>query len=268
MKDKMNIWQGKHKIPWDDYDFSRRMLAEHLTQEHDMASRRIEWIERQVTWIHKNLFDGQPSKIMDLGCGPGLYLHRLVKLGHICCGVDFSPASIEYANLHNPDRVNCIFFKSDIREITFGVDYDLIMMLFGEFNTFSPAEALSILRKSCDSLHNHGGRMILEISTPQAVSRIGRSESSREEAESGLFSDEPYVCETSNRWLPEYNAAVQTFRVEEKSTEKTTIYRSTTRALSDDELRELIMSAGFASATRLREWPCNTDDLQLWLIEK
>jgi len=41
-----NIWHGAYKIPWDDPDFSRRMLAEHLSQEHDMASRRVEWIDR------------------------------------------------------------------------------------------------------------------------------------------------------------------------------------------------------------------------------
>ena len=30
-------WQGAYEIPWDDPDFSRRMLAEHLTQDHDVA---------------------------------------------------------------------------------------------------------------------------------------------------------------------------------------------------------------------------------------
>ncbi len=29
------------KIPWDDYDFSDRMLSEHLDQRHDAASRRL-----------------------------------------------------------------------------------------------------------------------------------------------------------------------------------------------------------------------------------
>jgi len=28
------------KIPWDDPAFSERMLKEHLSQEHDAASRR------------------------------------------------------------------------------------------------------------------------------------------------------------------------------------------------------------------------------------
>lgn len=33
-------WAEGDNIPWHDPDFSRRMLNEHLSQEHDAASRR------------------------------------------------------------------------------------------------------------------------------------------------------------------------------------------------------------------------------------
>ena len=46
-------WVEGDNIPWDDPAFSKRMLAEHLTQEHDHASRRSETIDRQVRWIHE-----------------------------------------------------------------------------------------------------------------------------------------------------------------------------------------------------------------------
>ena len=35
----------------------------------------------------------------------------------------------------------------DIRHVDFGGPYDLVMILYGEFNVFSPAEALTILNK-------------------------------------------------------------------------------------------------------------------------
>ena len=63
-----DIWDGAYKIPWDDPDFSRRMLREHLSQDHDLASRRVEWIDKQVTWIHRELLQRRPSRILDLGC--------------------------------------------------------------------------------------------------------------------------------------------------------------------------------------------------------
>lgn len=39
------------KIPWDEPAFSQRMLANHLSQEHDWASRRQNVIDQQVEWI-------------------------------------------------------------------------------------------------------------------------------------------------------------------------------------------------------------------------
>lgn len=65
--------QRAHKIPWNDPAFSARMLAEHLSQAHELASRRTETIARQVAWIHDALLGGRPSRVLDLGCGPGLY---------------------------------------------------------------------------------------------------------------------------------------------------------------------------------------------------
>jgi 2-polyprenyl-3-methyl-5-hydroxy-6-metoxy-1,4-benzoquinol methylase len=93
-----HVWDGTHKIPWDDPEFSERMLREHLSQDHDMASRRVEWIDKQVAWIHAAVLSGRESQILDLGCGPGFYAHRLATLGHDCLGIDFGPASIEYAS--------------------------------------------------------------------------------------------------------------------------------------------------------------------------
>ena len=86
-------WDEGENIPWNDPEFSQRMLAEHLTQEHDAASRKFAKIDRHVQWIHKNVLGGKPARILDLGCGPGLYALRLARLGHQHTGIDFSPAS-------------------------------------------------------------------------------------------------------------------------------------------------------------------------------
>ena len=59
--------------PWNDPDFSQRMLKEHLSQRHDAASRRTPTIKKHVNWIHNVVLDGKPSHVLDLGCGPGLY---------------------------------------------------------------------------------------------------------------------------------------------------------------------------------------------------
>jgi len=258
------VWQGAYKIPWGDLDFSRRMLAEHLSQDHDMASRRFEWVDKQVAWIHDHILDGRASSILDLGCGPGFYSHRLAARGHRCHGIDFGPASIEYARQHNPDPLHCSFCLGDILDTAFGGPYDLAMILFGEFNVFAPAEASAILQKVAASLRSEG-RLLIEIQARDAVERAGNDKLSEQECERGVFSDRPYRCRTESRWLPDEKVTVQTFSVTEAADGQMRTYRSTTKAWSDHDLAALLSDAGFDEAVPCDQWPCNTDVLELWV---
>jgi SAM-dependent methyltransferase len=243
------------------------MLVEHLRQDSELASRPAKWIDRQAAWIHDHVLEGKPSRILDLGCGPGLYLHRLVMMGHRGRGIDFGPASIEYARRHNPDESRCGFILGDIRQVAFGGPYDLVMILYGELNVFSPTEVTAILRGVRASLASHG-RLIVEVQTPEAVECMGRGGPSEQQYESGLFSDRPHRCHTGNQWLPEKKTAIQTFSVTEAGGGRTREYRSTTKAWADEELTELLGGAGLHEAVRCDGWPVNTDALKLWIARK
>jgi 2-polyprenyl-3-methyl-5-hydroxy-6-metoxy-1,4-benzoquinol methylase len=70
-------------------------LDAHLDESNDAASRKPERRVDIVNWINKKV--SQNSKIIDLGCGPGLYTYELGKLGHNVLGVDFNKKSINYA---------------------------------------------------------------------------------------------------------------------------------------------------------------------------
>jgi SAM-dependent methyltransferase len=257
------IWRGAYEIPWEDPDFSRRMLREHLNQNHDLASRRTKWIERQVAWIDEILLRGRPSRILDLGCGPGFYLHRLVTLGHRCLGIDFGPASIDFARQHNPDTSRCHFVLGDIRRSDLRGPFDLAMILFGELNVFSPQEASAILRRVQASLEG-GGRLIVELQKPEAVERTGRTETFEERCAAGLFADEPHRCRTESEWLTEAQVAVQRFHVSGEGSAKVRTFRNTTRAWSKDNFQTLLTEAGFGGIGQHADWPCDTGDLELW----
>ena len=141
-------WSEGEKIPWDDPGFSERMLAEHLSQEHGRASRAVKTIERHVEWVHRELLGGSPSRVLDLGCGPGLYSNRLAALGHECVGIDFSPASIAYARAQaTASQLACRYMLEDIRSANYGAGFDLVMLIFGELNVFTRADATSILER-------------------------------------------------------------------------------------------------------------------------
>jgi len=263
--DPGSLWSGQYKIPWDDPEFSRRMLAEHLSQEHDLASRRQDAIAEQVQWMHQHLCSGRPQKLLDLGCGPGFYLKRFAKSGYDCTGIDFSPASIEYAREQLAGT--CRLVHGDIRFTDFGNDYEMVILIYGELNVFSPEEINSILRKAYSAL-SPIGLLVIEPYSSAAVQKIGQSPNSWYKTSAGLFSDRPHVCLIENHWFEEQATAAQVFYVIDTETGGLSHYRSTTKCWSDDDHRELLTAAGFTDTRRRDDWPSQNADLMLWTAKR
>lgn len=133
---RLQLSAAESKIPWEELAFSQRMLENHLSQDHDWASRRQIVIEQQVGWIARQLLVG--ARILDIGCGPGLYTHLLAERGYCCTGVDFSPASIEWARQQAQTAgLSIDYIRQDIRTYWPETQFEFIMMTFGELNVFS-----------------------------------------------------------------------------------------------------------------------------------
>ena len=235
-------WVEGEKIPWNDPDFSRRMLKEHLSQKHDAASRRTSVIKKHVDWIHNFVLNGNPSHILDLGCGPGLYTARLAALGHVCHGIDFGPASIEYAGNHAAG--NCSYTLGDIRATDFSSGYDLVMLIFGEFNVFKPEDARLILNKACAAL-KPGGKILLEPHTFDAVYELGNQPATWYSARNELFAEEPHLCLMESFWDENLSVTIERYIIVDAASGEVTRYASSTQAYENDELAEMLKQAGY-----------------------
>ncbi len=242
---QLGPWAEGDNIPWSEPGFSERMLREHLSQGHDMASRRFETIDKHVAWIHERVLSSKPSKILDLGCGPGLYTSRLAKLGHECVGVDYSPASIEYAREQAAtENLSCIYVLEDVRNARFGDGFDLAMLLFGELNVFRTSDATSLLRKASDALTD-GGTLLLEPQTFDAVKGLGLKEQSWYASEGGLFSDRPHICLQQNFWDPETATATGRYFIVDATTGEITRHAQSFQSYADAQYMALLKACGF-----------------------
>lgn len=224
-------WQ---KIPWHDPDFSRRMLAEHLNQDHDLASRRTKTIAQQVEWIHHKVLNQQPARILDLGCGPGFYTRRFAALGHRTKGIDFSPASITFAREQHPEGD---YLQADLGKADFGTDYDLVSLIYGELNAFAPKDANAIIHKAYDALKPKG-KLLLEVHHYEAIYQIGQEPATWHTTQKGLFADEPYLCLTEHRFELDY--AISDYYVYVAESGAMQHYTSMHQAYTDDEYRRLL----------------------------
>lgn len=264
-------WSDGEKIPWHEPDFSRRMLESHLSQDHDWASRRHEIIDLHVGLIAKR--SPENARILDLACGPGFYTQRLARCGFKCTGVDFSPASIEYARKQaRESELKIEYVLEDIRNFIPKKKFDCVLLSFGEFNVFREDDALGILRKTSKCLKNNGF-LLLEVQKFKAVKHIGLAPTAWQANEKGLFSDTPHLCLQEAFWSEKTNTATARHFVIDIAKSSVQKYGSTTKAYTDDEYTNMLHEVGFRKIENLSssDWPPGKDfeeKLQVFLCRK
>ena len=248
-------WSHGGKIPWNDPDFSARMLREHLSQHHDRASRRATIIEEQVAWIHETLLGGNATRLLDLGCGPGLYTARLARLGHRCVGIDFSPASIEYAMaIASEESLACEYVLSDLENTSIRGPHEAALLLFGELNTFPRHVARDLLRRLNSALAP-GARVVLEVHTEDSIRSRGSELPSWSAQASSVFSDRPHLVLRECSWHEAEAASVERYFVFEEASNEPAVFASTTQAYDSEGYGELLRDAGLVE---LERYPCLT----------
>ena len=254
-------WEEGEKIPWDEPDFSKRMLKEHLSQDHNAASRRFEVVHRQVDWLER-LAGGleKDLKVLDLACGPGLHSLDFARRGHSTYGIDFSPASIEWAQSQTEEQsLSSDFVHGDIRNAEFGTGYDLAILLFGEMNVFT-AEDLSLIARKTRAALNTDGMLMLEPHEPGVIRANFETAPSWSAQESGLFSDRPHMLIDEGFWHDDVQMAVKRWYVVDSETNEVTNYSQTVVEHTKAELVKLIEAEGFTVSDAPGGWPAGNDD--------
>ncbi|MER7043813.1 class I SAM-dependent methyltransferase [Streptomyces jumonjinensis] len=118
----------------------------------------------------------QGTRVLDLCCGPGLFLVPLAARGYKVTGVDLSPAMLDRA--HDAcDRAGAAvdLVRADMLDYADPGAYDVILNVFTSFGYFAdPADNLQVLRNARRSLAP-GGRLIVDVMGKEVLAGwIGR----------------------------------------------------------------------------------------------
>jgi cyclopropane fatty-acyl-phospholipid synthase-like methyltransferase len=187
----------------------------------------------------------RPARILDLGCGPGLYTSRLARLGHTCIGIDYSPASIAHAvEEARRDGLACTYRLEDIRRADYGAGHDAVMLLYGEFNVFSPPDVATILDRARAALVP-GGILILEVSTDAAIRQQGAERRSWYSSSSGLFSERPHLVLQESYWDEGTATLAIRYYIVDAETSDVALHAQTMQAYTDVQYRDLLARHGF-----------------------
>ena len=148
---------------WADEHTSEKMLQFHLNSDIDVSSRNGTFIDDSVKWISSHFNISEETRIVDFGCGPGLYSTRLARLGAQVTGIDFSKRSIDYAKATAKQEGLTINYVNQ-NYLTYETDstFDLIIMIMCDYCALSPVQRSCLLAKF-NRMLNHDGAILLDV---------------------------------------------------------------------------------------------------------
>ncbi|MDO8107606.1 methyltransferase domain-containing protein [Isoptericola sp. b441] len=153
---------------WDDPYIAGQLLGFHLDDRTEAASRPSSVIARDVGVLLERGLAGPGRRVLDLGCGPGLYAHRLAAAGCAVTGLDLSAGSIEFARARAADAGLTVDYRvQDFRTLDAHATYDLVLQSFGEVSTFSDTVRDDLLRRIRRALAP-GGALLFDMTRPSA----------------------------------------------------------------------------------------------------
>ena len=235
------------KLPWDQPEFSARALREHLDDSSDSGSRSEEMIREHVRFMMSTLSLRPRSRVLDMGCGPGLYCREMGRNGIITTGIDISPSAIDYAERLGIPYAR--FILGDIRDIPLPRNQDAAVMTYGEFNMFSEDDARRILSRVNLSL-KAGGYLLLEVSTKELADPSGCPSQGWWSYPGGdIWSDEPYLALKEAIYLRDSHTEVTRYYIIHQGSGDVEEYSETRKVYRKERILRMLSDHGFKETT-------------------
>jgi SAM-dependent methyltransferase len=175
---------------WTDPHIGRQMLAYHLDPDIDAASRKASTIEATVGWIDRR-FGLAGKRVLNLGCGPGLYASRMSARGADVTGLDFSPVSIARAAAHVPAGASLRYVEANYLLPPLPAPADLVTLIYGDFCALSPDRRRALLANVAAALAP-GGRFVFDVFSPGQFAAIVEGTEFGHRYMGGFWSSEGY----------------------------------------------------------------------------
>ena len=133
---------------WTSPDISEMMLRFHLDGSVDLASRRTAFIESSVDWINARFELGPGKRVIDLGCGPGLYTNRLARSGAAVTGIDFAELSVDHARAEAArEGLTIDYVVGDYLAFETDERFDLAMVIMCDYCALSPEQRARLIER-------------------------------------------------------------------------------------------------------------------------
>ncbi|MEL7655008.1 MAG: methyltransferase domain-containing protein [Bacillota bacterium] len=178
---------------WDDEHISKGMLEAHLNPQLESATRKLDFVKKSAKWIRQLADPSKRPKLLDLGCGPGIYTELLAEEGFQVSGVDFSKRSIDYAKEQAKiKKLNIEYMLKNYLTIDYNQAFDAIIMIYCDFGVLNLNDRKLLLKKIYNAL-KPGGLFIFDVFTMKQFENQTET-SNWSYCNGGYWSESPYAC--------------------------------------------------------------------------
>lgn len=249
------------------------MLEAHLDPKIDAASRRPETIERSVDWIAESVGLCSGQRVIDLGCGPGLYCERFARFALSVAGADFSPRSLDYARRSAKTKrltIDYILlnYTAPMSEEWAG-GFDLATLIYWDFCVLGDSERDRLL-ENVARIVRPGGHFIFDVTTRSAPNVPDGAMRMVFSPAGGFWKAGPYIEFEWRYWYPEATTELRQVAILEPG-DQISLYRVWERHYDTESLVDLLARFGFAiekTAEDLTGKPLTSDSKGLAVIAK
>jgi SAM-dependent methyltransferase len=207
---------------WTDPHIAQQMLAAHLDPNTEAASRSPQTIDQTVRWIIDRLELKPGARLLDLGCGPGLYCKRFVEHGLEVTGVDFSENSLGYAREHDP--VSTYLCQNYFTAGPFEERFNVVTLIYGDFCVPCERDRTRLLSTIYGAL-TPGGYFVFDVTTRLHFTQDNGSQSWTVAENSGFWKATPHLMLAERFDYPEQDTFVDQYLVIEEGG-KLSVYRN------------------------------------------
>lgn len=200
---------------WNNPYISTQLLKAHLDPNIDPASRNKVFMDRSIRWIVQKFNINAESKILDLGCGPGLYTHKFAKVGAQVTGIDVSTNSIEYASKKaEEENLDIEYINANYINCDFKKKYNLITLIYDDYCVLNPSDRKILLGKIHLALEDNGV-FLVDVLSVQHFDSIQEKQSCSHVKVDGFWSpNEHFVFENVYKYddekvILEKNAVIE-----------------------------------------------------------
>src|SRR4030042_2150199 len=198
---KPQLYMKGTSVMWKDPHISKQLLKLHINPDNDLASRSRSKIENIIKWILDKVKKPE-MKVLDLGCGPGLYTELLAQKGHSVTGIDFSENSIQYAKKHAKDKkLDIEYLNKNYLKLNFDSQFDLVILIYLNFCVLLPKERDKVLENIYKALKN-GGIFICDVVNGKNIDKKIIPQS-WEVQKKGFWKNAPYIVLSNGYHYPE-----------------------------------------------------------------